>query len=109
MGNPETKKGNGDRSPFAILADGNGYSAASAGAGTTFTSTLRPARLLDDRGHHLGAGHGWHADLVADHQHVGELDGGAGFARDPFDRVGLVGGDGVLLSARADNSDHDST
>src|SRR4051812_39130256 len=221
---PETKRGNGDRSPFAILSDGNGYSAAIlagswAGAGFTFTSTLppervrkettpsavanrvwsrptptllpgsilvprwrtrmlpastfwppkrltpnrwpsesrplreeppaflcaistlrslyisgddlfdldhrqvlamavlaprilaaplleddqvRPARLLDDRGHHLGAGDRGLADLVADHQHVGELDLRAGLALDPFDLVGLVGGDGVLLSTRAD-------
>jgi hypothetical protein len=28
---------------------------------------------------------------------------------DPLDLVGLVGGDGVLLSTRADNGDHDST
>ena len=47
---------------------------------------VRPARLLDDRAHDLGAGNGRRADLVADHQHVGELDLGAGLARDALDR-----------------------
>ncbi len=65
------------------------------------------AGLLDDRAHDLGAFDGRRADLVADHQHVGEFDPGASLALDLLDRELVVGGDRVLLSTRADNGDHD--
>src|SRR5262245_1755181 len=52
---------------------------------------VRPARLLHDRAHDLGAGHGRRADLVADHQHVGELDLGAGLALDLLERDRVLG------------------
>src|ERR1700748_453186 len=45
---------------------------------------VRAARLLDDRGYHLGAFDGRLADPAIDHQHVGELDLRAGFARNPL-------------------------
>src|SRR3990170_1647154 len=48
---------------------------------------VRPARLLDDRGHDLGAGH----------------------ALETLDRELIVGGDRVLLSTCANNGDHDDT
>src|SRR5262245_20895214 len=70
---------------------------------------VRPARLLDDRAHDLGAGHGRLANLVADHQHVGELDLGARLSLDLLERERILGGDCVLLSTRADNGDHDDT
>src|SRR5690348_6944983 len=70
---------------------------------------VRPARLLDDRGHDLGAGHGRRTDLLADHQHVVELDLVASRTGETLDGELLVGGDRVLLSTRADNGDHDDT
>src|SRR5688500_12038220 len=70
---------------------------------------VRTARLLDDRGHDLGAGHGRRADLFADHPHVVELDLVAGLALEPPDREPRAGGDRQLLSTRADNGDHDDT
>src|SRR6185437_10674870 len=67
---------------------------------------VRPARLLDDRAHDLGAGDGRRADLLAHHQDVGELDPGAGLACNPLHGERVVGGDGILFSTRADYGDH---
>ena len=78
----------------------------SCGLGTA--GPVGAARRLVEH-HDLGAGHGRRADLLADHQHVVELDLVARGAGDALDRELLVGGDRVLLSTRADNGDHDDT
>jgi hypothetical protein len=70
---------------------------------------VRPTRLLDDRAQNLGAGNRRRADLVAHHQHIGEFDRSASFARDPLDGERVVGRDRVLFSTRADNGDHEDT
>ena len=72
--------------------------------------TLGAAALLDHLGDDLGARDDrrcrpWVA-AAADHQHLGELDLGAGVAGDLLDGQDLVGGHAVLLAAGLDDSVH---
>src|SRR5438477_5243428 len=69
-------------------------------------------RLLDHGGADRGAiqkrGAGRDLRAFADHQHLAELDRGAGLRRQPFDRDDVVLGDLVLLAAGADDCEHDT-
>src|SRR5438045_2779770 len=67
-------------------------------------------RLLYNRGANRGAIHkrrpGRDLGAFADHQHLAELDRGAGLGRQSFDRDDVVLGDLVLLAAGADYCEH---
>src|SRR5438105_11511393 len=69
-------------------------------------------RLLDHGGADRGAiqkgGAGRHLRAFADHQHLAQLDRGAGLDRQPLDRDDVVLGDLVLLAAGADDCEHDT-
>src|SRR5437763_8796558 len=74
---------------------------------------LGGAALLDQGGADRGAGQqrraGRHAGAVADHQHLGELNGRARLAVELLDGNHVVRGDLVLLAAGADHCKHGIT
>src|ERR1700720_3365050 len=69
-------------------------------------------RLLDhgcaDQGTVKKGGAGRDLGPFADHQHLAELYRGAGLRREPFNRDDVVLGDLVLLTAGADDCEHDT-
>src|SRR6516162_234937 len=69
-------------------------------------------RLLDDGSGDRRAvekrGAGLDLGSFADHQHLAELDYGAGLGRQPLDRDDVVFGDLVLFAAGADDCEHDT-
>ena len=69
----------------------------------------RPALLNDSRADHRTRDQrraGRNLGALAQHQHLGELDGVAGLAREPFDGDQIVLGDLVLLAAGSDHCKH---
>ena len=73
---------------------------------------LARPRLLDHGGADRGAVEqrraGRDLGAFADHQHLGELDRGAGLCRELLDRDDIVLGDLVLLAAGPDHCEHNT-